>query len=184
MADSFSPQITSPPILGAGGPVWDEMSDSRGQIRPHWLSMGQKIQRWSTEERGSIAASAARMIADLGTTFNVYSDVGGVGQPYELDPVPLLVPVADWARVSAGLTQRMRLIDTVLADLYGPQQLLREGLIPPDLVNSSPVFLHYSRGVQPVGGRFVVTTGCDLVRLANGQWTVFRDYTSAPGGLG
>lgn len=184
MAESFRTQSTSPPVLGAGGPVWDEMSDPRGQVRPHWFSMGQKIQRWSTEERGSIAAAAARMIADLGTTFNVYSDVGGVGQPYELDPVPLLVPAADWAQVSAGLTQRTRLIDTVLADLYGPQQLLREGLIPPDLVNSSPAFLHYARGVQPVGGRFVVTTGCDLVRLANGQWTVFRDHTSAPGGLG
>jgi uncharacterized circularly permuted ATP-grasp superfamily protein/uncharacterized alpha-E superfamily protein len=184
MADSFRPQNPSPPVLGAGGPVWDEMSDPRGQIRPHWLSMGKKIHRWSTEERGSIAAAAARMIADLGTTFNVYSDVGGVGQPYELDPVPLLVPAAEWAQVSAGLMQRARLIDTVLADLYGPQQLLREGLIPPDLVNSSPAFLHYARDVQPVGGRFVVTTGCDLVRLANGQWTVFRDYTSAPGGLG
>ena len=66
MADSFSPQTTSPPVLGAGGPVWDEMSDPRGQIRPHWFSMGQKIQLWSTEERGSIAAAAARMIADLG----------------------------------------------------------------------------------------------------------------------
>ena len=153
MADSFRPQTPSPPVLGAGGPVWDEMSDPRGQIRPHWFSMGQKIQLWSTEERGSIAAAAARMIADLGTTFNVYSDVGGVGQPYELDPVPLLVPAAEWAQVSAGLMQRARLIDTVLADLYGPQQLLREGLIPPDLVNSSPAFLQYARDVQPVGGR-------------------------------
>lgn len=184
MVDSFRPQTTSPPPVGAGAQVWDEMNDSHGQIRPNWLGLGQKIQRWSSEERHATAASAARMIADLGTTFNVYSDVGGAGQPYALDPVPLLVAATEWAQVSAGLTQRMRLIDAVLADLYGPQHLLREGLIPPDLVNSSPAFLQYVRGVQPVGGRFVVTTGCDLVRLANGQWTVFRDYTSAPGGLG
>ena len=186
MAESFRIRPASPPqpVAGAEVPAWDEMSDPRGQVRPHWQSLGLKILRWSSEERGSIAAAAARMIADLGTTFNVYSDVGCAGQPYELDPVPLLVPPADWARVSAGLAQRMRLIDAVLADLYGPQQLLREGLIPPDLVHSSPAFLQYSRGVQPVGGRFLVTSGCDLVRSSGGQWSVLRDYTSAPGGLG
>ena len=160
------------------------MNDARGHVRPHWQSLGVKIQRWSSEERNSIAAAAARMITDLGTTFNVYSDAGGVGQPYELDPIPLLIPPADWLHVSAGLAQRTRLIDTVLADLYGPQQLLKEGLIPPDLVNASPAFLQYARGVQPVGGRFIVTTGCDLVRSADGGWKVLRDHTSAPGGLG
>jgi uncharacterized circularly permuted ATP-grasp superfamily protein/uncharacterized alpha-E superfamily protein len=160
------------------------MNDARGQVRPHWQSLGVKIQRWSSEERTSIARAAGRMIEDLGTTFNVYSDAGGVGQPYELDPIPLLIPPADWAHVSAGLAQRMRLIDAVLTDLYGPQQLLKEGLIPPDLVHASPAFLQYARGVQPVGGRFLITTGCDLVRSANGGWTVLHDHTSAPGGLG
>jgi uncharacterized circularly permuted ATP-grasp superfamily protein/uncharacterized alpha-E superfamily protein len=186
MADSFRTHpVSSPqPVAEAAVNAWDEMTDSRGQVRPHWQNLSVKIQRWSSEERHSISASAARMIADLGTTFNVYSDVGGVGQPYELDPIPLVIPAADWTQVSAGLAQRIRLIDTVLADIYGPQQLLRDGLIPPDLVNSSPAFLQYARGVQPPGGRFAVTTGCDLVRVGNGQWTVLRDHTSAPGGLG
>lgn len=187
MAESFRTQFqasTPQPAAGAVAPVWDEMTDARGQVRPHWQSLSVKIQRWNTEERNSISASATRMIADLGTTFNVYSDAGAAGQPYELDPIPLMVSSADWAHVSAGLSQRLRLIDAVLADIYGPQQLLKDGLIPPDLVNSSPAFLQYARGVQPVGGRFVVTTGCDLIRSATGQWTVLRDHTSAPGGLG
>ncbi len=161
------------------------MTDSRGLVRPHWQGLSSKILRWGPEERGSIAAAANRMIEDLGTTFNVYSDVGGAGQPYELDPIPLLVPPAEWTHVSAGLAQRIRLIDMVLTDLYGPQKLLREGLIPPDLVHSSPAFLQYSRGIQPLGGHFLVTSGCDLIRSATGAWTVLRDHTgSAPGGLG
>ncbi len=186
MAESFRiPPTSSPPSsAGAAVPVWDEMSDGRGQVRPHWQNLSGKLQRWSTEERQSIAAAATRMIADLGTTFNVYSDAGAVGQPYELDPIPLLVSPTDWADVSAGLAQRIRLIDAVLADLYGPQELLSKGLIPPDLVHSSPAFLQYARGVQPVGGRHVITTGCDLVRASNGHWTVLRDHTGAPGGLG
>lgn len=187
MADSFRSQnqATSPqPPAAAQVFAWDEMTDPRGQVRLHWQSLSVKIQRWSSEERNSISASASRMIDDLGTTFNVYSDAGAAGQPYELDPIPLIVPPAEWAQVSAGLSQRLRLIDAVLADIYGPQQLLRDGLIPPDLVNSSPAFLQYARGVQPVGERFVVTTGCDLIRMTNGQWTVLRDHTSAPGGIG
>ena len=186
MAESFRthPASSPQPPAGAAVPVWDEMVDARGQVRPHWQNLSVKIQRWSADERHSIAAAAARMIADLGTTFNVYSDAGAVGQPYELDPIPLLVSASDWASVSAGLAQRIRLIDTVLADIYGPQQLLREGLIPPELVHSSPAFLEYARGVQPVGGRHVITTGCDLVRGSNGQWLVLRDHTGAPGGLG
>ncbi len=186
MAESFRTQFasSSQPSAEATVPVWDEMIDRSGQIRPHWQNLSVKIQRWSADERHSIAATAGRMIADLGTTFNVYTDAGAVGQPYELDPIPLLVSSADWTQVSAGLAQRIRLIDAVLADIYGPQQLLRDGLIPPDLVHSSPAFREYACGVQPVGGRHVITTGCDLVRSANGQWTVLRDHTSAPGGLG
>ena len=103
------------------------------------------------------------MIEDLGTTFNVFSDVGGAGPPYELDPIPLVIAPAEWAQVSAGLAQRMRLIDAVLA-ISTARKLAAEGLIPPDLVHSSPAFLDYARGIQPLGGRFLVTTGCDFVR--------------------
>ncbi len=187
MADiiQFNQQSSAGPATPTpAGVAWDEMNDVSGDYRRHWQGMAQTIQRWSSEERNSLAAAASRMIEDLGTTFNVYSDVGGAGQPYELDPVPLMISPGDWSGVSAGLSQRIRLMDAVLADIYGPQELLKEGLIPPDLVHTSPAFLQYSLGVQPTGGKFVVTTGCDLVRAPNGQWTVLRDHTAAPGGLG
>ena len=178
-------RITRPLQSTTGAlPAWNEIKDANGQVRPHWMDLNAKIQRWTLDERHTLSSAAARLIEDLGTTFNVFSDAGGVGQPYELDPIPLLIPPADWKDVSAGLVQRHRVLETVLADLYGPQQLLREGLIPPDLVHSSPSFFHYSRGIQPVGGRFLVMAGCDLIRDPHGQWTVLRDHTGTPGGLG
>ena len=166
-----------------GGP-WNEMTDAAGNLRPHWQQVAAKTNRWTPDQRASLAAAARRMIEDLGTTFNVFSDVGGAGQPYQLDAIPLVIPPAEWARVSAGLAQRIRLLDAVLADLYGPQTLLRQGLVPPDLVHSNPAFLAYTCGIQPPGGRFLVTSGCDLVRTQGGAWTVLRDHTCAPGGLG
>jgi uncharacterized circularly permuted ATP-grasp superfamily protein/uncharacterized alpha-E superfamily protein len=186
MADILGSQISSSQQQGSvvGGSVWNEMTDSRGLLRPHWKSFGQKIQHWNSDERHAIAAAASGMIADLGTTYNVYSDAGGAGQPFQLDPIPLVISPSEWATISAGLEQRIRLIEAVLADLYGPQTLLKDGLVPPDLVHSSPAFLQYARGIQPVGGRFLLTTGCDLVRSANGQWSILKDHTSAVVGLG
>jgi uncharacterized circularly permuted ATP-grasp superfamily protein/uncharacterized alpha-E superfamily protein len=185
MAESFRFNPPLPPLrTGVSGAVWNEMTDQAGQVRPHWQLLGGKINRWSVEERTSMAAAAERMIEDLGTTFNVFSDVGGAGQPYELDSIPLVIPAAEWTRVSAGLCQRIRLLDAVLADLYGPQTLLEKGLVPPDLVHSSPAFLPYARGVQPPGGRFLISTGCDLIRTPGGSWSVLRDHSNAPGGLG
>ncbi len=185
MAESFRSSPTALPLrAGVAGGVWNEMTEVSGQIRPHWQHLGGKINRWSSEERANLAASAGRMIEDLGTTFNVFSDVGGVGQPYELDSIPLVIPAAEWVKVSAGLAQRIRLLDAVLADLYGPQTLLRDGLVPPDLVHSSRAFRTYACGLQPTGGRHLVTTGCDLARSASGAWSVLRDHTGTPGGLG
>lgn len=180
------PQTSSTPPPGGGGAglPWDEMNDLKGGFRPHWQGLSQMMHRWSAEERNALAAAGSRMIEDLGTTFNVYSDVAGAGQSYELDPLPLMISPADWAQVSAGMVQRTRLIDAVLADIHGPQELLKQGLLPPDLVHSSSAFLAFARGVHPPGDRHLVTSGCDLVRTPNGQWTVLRDHTSAPGGLG
>lgn len=181
---SLSISSMSQSQAGTVAGVWSEMTDSFGQVRPHWQHLAGKFTRWTLDDRTSRASAARRMIEDLGTTFNVFSDVGVGGQPYELDAIPLVITAADWARVSAGLTQRIRLLDAVLADLYGPQTLLREGLIPPDLVHSSPAFLPYVCGVQPPGGRFLVTTGCDLIRSSSGVWSVLRDHVGTPRGLG
>ena len=187
MADSFRPISTmsqSQSQSGATGGVWNEMTDASGQVRPHWQQLAAKINRWTLGDRLAMVSASGRMIEDLGTTFNVFSDVGCAGQPYELDSIPLVIPPADWAHVSSGLAQRIRLLEAVLADLYGSQELLRKGLIPPDLVHSSPSFLQFVSGIQPPGGRFILSTGCDLVRNANGAWAVLRDHVGTPGGLG
>lgn len=124
------------------------------------------------------------MLEDLGSTFNVYRDVGGAGQPYEIDPIPFMLEWQEWEAVSKGLEQRMRLLETVLGDLYGPRRLLSDGLIPPDLVHSSPAFHQSARDIQPPGGKWLMATGCDLVRDPSGVWTVIKDHTRTPGGLG
>ena len=166
------------------GGVWDELLDHRGVVRPCWEGMSERIRSWTPDERTVLTDETRRMLDDLGTTFNVFRDVGGAGQPYEIDPIPFILESREWEPVAKGLAQRMRLLEAVLKDLYGSRLLLKDGLVPPDLVHASPAFHHSTRDIQPSGGKWLLASGCDLVRAANGVWTVLKDHTHTPGGLG
>ena len=180
----FSPATGAAMAESPVGGAWSELLDSQGRVRPCWAEMHAKIQRWTPDDRRSLAEETGRMLDDLGTTFNVYRDVGGAGQPYEIDPIPFIMERREWELVAKGLAQRTRLLEAVLADLYGPRRLLKDGFVPPDLVHASPAFHPSTRDIQPTGGKWLMATGCDLVRDPNGVWTVLRDHTHTPSGLG
>jgi uncharacterized circularly permuted ATP-grasp superfamily protein/uncharacterized alpha-E superfamily protein len=180
----FPPATGSVVAEAPAGGVWNELLDGQGQVRPYWVEMSARIQRWTPDERRVLMAEAGRMLDDLGTTFNVYRDVGGAGQPYEIDPIPFIMEWQEWEVVEKGLAQRMKLLEAVLKDLYGSRRLLKDGLVPPDLVHASPAFRQSTRDIQPSGGKWLMASGCDLVRGPNGIWTVLRDHTHTPGGLG
>ena len=110
--------------------------------------------------------------------------MGTARRPWKLDPLPLAVSSAEWTKVSAGLEQRTRLLDAVLLDLYGPQKLLHEGLVPPDLVHANPSFLTNARGANPDRRSHLTNAAFDLIRYPSGEWTVLRDHTRTPSGLG
>jgi len=164
--------------------AWNELTTADGQLRWHCLPLGRKIQQLTPEWREGLAHTAERMVEDLGSTFNVFSDVGGTGQPYQLDPLPLVIPPGEWTIIADGLRQRMRLLEAVLSDIYGPQTLLTSGLIPPDLVHANEGYFRSAWQVSPAGGRMLWAAGCDLVRGPDGLWRVLADHTGAPGGLG
>ncbi|MEP2775853.1 MAG: circularly permuted type 2 ATP-grasp protein [Luteolibacter sp.] len=180
----FTP-ASAPGVVGSAATgVWNELLNRGGEVRPSWAGMWERIKSWTPDDRSRLLEETGRMLEDLGTTYNVYRDVGGAGQPYEIDPIPFIIGWQEWEHVAKGLAQRMRLLEAVLGDLYGPRKLLRDGLVPPDLVHASPAFHHTTRDIQPSGGKWLLATGCDLVRDTNGAWTVLRDHTHTPGGLG
>ena len=102
-----------------------------------------------------------------------------------LDLLPVILPAAEWQGLAAGLVQRARLLDMILADLYGAQRLIEERLLPPYLVLGNPAFLRPLRSVRPSGDTpHLYFYAADLVRLPSGEWRVFADRTQAPGGVG
>jgi len=125
-----------------------------------------------------------RLIEDNGITYNVYGDPKGKERPWRLDPVPLVLGSAEWAQVERAVIQRATLLNAILADLYGPQTLLHNRLLPPELVLANPSFLRACHGITPKSGVYLHNYAVDLARAPNGAWWVIADRTQAPSGLG
>ncbi len=126
----------------------------------------------------------ARQVRDNGITYNVYASQGGPQRPWAVDLFPLILTPQSWQQIERGVQQRARLLEQVMADVYGPQQLIRQAMIPPALVQGHPGYLRAMHGIQPVGGTHLHIAAFDLARGPNGQWAVVSQRTQAPSGLG
>ena len=110
--------------------VHDEVAAPGGRPRPHCEPLVRSLEALGRHELASRWESAKRAIRDNGVTYNVYGDPQGVDRPWTLDMMPLLIAPAEWSRIEGALLQRSRLLNLILADLYGPQRLLHDGLLP------------------------------------------------------
>lgn len=163
---------------------FDELRDEAGTLRPHWRAFARTLTQLSPEEFARREAAARASVQDNGVTYNVYDDRGGQARPWELDIVPFILSAEDWAAIEAAVIQRATLADAVLRDIYGPQRLIREGVIPPHLVTGHPQFLRPLCGTRPAHGVHVHLYSADLARGPDGTWKVMASRADAPGGLG
>jgi uncharacterized circularly permuted ATP-grasp superfamily protein/uncharacterized alpha-E superfamily protein len=163
---------------------YHEMLDVDGGVRPHWQRLLEELDQLGTPALRHRHDVIARQIREDGITYNVYADAKGADRPWSLDLLPNILPAAEWNALAAGVAQRAALLDGVLRDVYGAQTLLRDGLLPPDLVFGHENFLWPCHGIVPPGGRFLHLHAVDLARAPNGRWWVVADRTQAPSGAG
>ena len=164
--------------------IYDEVSGPGARPHAHCETLVRSLERLGRHELSSRWEAAKRAIRDNGVTYNVYGDPQGVDRPWTLDMMPLLIEPGEWNRIEGALLQRSRLLNTILADLYGPQRLLREGWLPPSLVLANPSFLRPCHGVRVPNDVYVHLLAVDLARSPDGQWRVFADRAQAPSGAG
>ena len=165
----------------------DEASDflaQPDQLAPGWHDFFTHagINDWS--ELNLRTEQLARQIRDNGTTYNVYADSQDLQRPWALDLFPLVISPASWKQIENGVLQRVQLLNAIMADVYGPQQLLRKGLLPAALVHGHPGYIRALHGVNPVGGNHLNVAAFDLARGPDGMWWVMAQRTQAPSGLG
>jgi len=136
------------------------------------------------ESMRELAQWVQRQVRENGVTYNVYADADGADRPWELDLVPLILPPEEWAGIEAAIAQRATLLNRMLLDVYGPQQLLQEGLLPPALVFGHAGYLRPCQGIRAPGEVMLHLYAADLARSPDGRWWVIDDRTQAPSGAG
>jgi uncharacterized circularly permuted ATP-grasp superfamily protein/uncharacterized alpha-E superfamily protein len=151
---------------------------------PEWSRFFNFLGGGGFEDLNHRKANLQRQIRDNGVTYNVYADANGPQRPWSLDLFPLILSAQDWAQIEIGVRQRARLLERIMADVYGPQQLLELGLLPAALVQGHPGYLRAMHGVAPAGGTFLHIAAFDLARGPDGRWWVVSQRTQAPSGLG
>jgi len=163
---------------------YDEIVDRTGAIRPHWRSLAASLLNIGHESLARRWAEGRRLIHEHGVTYNVYSDPQSTDRPWPLDPVPMLIGAQEWARIEAAIAQRATLLNAVLADIYGPQALLRSGQLPVETVFPNPHYLRPCRDIEVPGGVHLHVYAADIARSPDGRWWVIADRTQAPSGAG
>jgi len=165
---------------------YDEFVDADGNVRPAWAEVADAI-----AERGRAGLDRLRSVVHglIDNDGITYTDVepGGRGQeprPWQLDTLPIVLSAADWEVLEAGLLQRSRVFDAVLADLYGTRSLLTDGVLPPELLFGHPGYVRAANGIEIPGRHQLFMHACDVSRRPDGVFVVNGDRTQAPSGAG
>ena len=165
----------------------DELRDGDDPqaLSAHWARFFEHVGTDGLADLNRRADNLQRQIRDNGVTYNVYADTAkGLQRPWALDLFPTIIPPQDWAEIEAGVLQRTRLLNAMMADLYGPQTLLRQAMLPAALVQGHPGYLRAMQGMEPAGGTWLHIVAFDLAHGPDGRWWVVGQRTQAPSGLG
>ncbi len=170
---------------------WDELrgqvssGDTGTPLSPLWEQFFRLLGPGGFDTLGARQQQLLQQIHDDGVTYNVHADAAQAVRAWSVDLFPLLIDAASWAQISSGAAQRAALLNTILADIYtGAQRTLKEGLLPPALVQGHPGYLRALHGHTPPGNIWLHIAAFDLARGPDGVWRVVNQRVQAPSGLG
>jgi uncharacterized circularly permuted ATP-grasp superfamily protein/uncharacterized alpha-E superfamily protein len=183
----LAPLLEQSGLVDAYDPLpgcYDEMRTAEGEVRPHWRYVLDALRTLGPSGIEARWREASRMVRDNGVTYNLNAEPQGISRPWELDLLPLLIRSEEWAELERGLIQRADLFNQILLDLYGPRKLIRNGLLPAELIDGSGKYLLPCHGIEVSGHRPLIQYAADLTRTPDGHWRVIGDRTQSPLGFG
>ena len=163
---------------------WDEALVAPGIPRRHWRKLALSLHRMGLGQLDRRWQVGQQLIRANGITYNVYGDTQGMERPWLMDPIPLVIDDQEWNHIAAAITQRATLLNSILADLYGPRTLIQRRALPAALLYANPHFLRPCFDIIPPRGVYLHSYGADLARSPDGSWWVISDRTQAPSGIG
>jgi uncharacterized circularly permuted ATP-grasp superfamily protein len=162
---------------------FDEMMDEDGQVRPHYAQFQERLKKMDWKKLSSLQFATDRAQLSMGMTFNVYNDNQGVERILHLDIIPRIISSDDWEVLERGLRQRIVALNLFIDDLYHDQKILKDKIIPSELVLSSATFLKQCVGLNPPRKVWCHITGSDLIRGGDGAFYVLEDNLRCPSGV-
>jgi uncharacterized circularly permuted ATP-grasp superfamily protein len=135
------------------------------------------------EELHDRQEAAELAIASMGISFTVYAEKGNIDRAWPFDVIPRVIDLREWEQVTEGLIQRLRALNLFIGDLYGEAHVLRDGIVPADIVTGSPNYRPECIGVTPPQGTWAHISGSDLVRGGDGVFRVLEDNLRVPSGV-
>jgi uncharacterized circularly permuted ATP-grasp superfamily protein len=164
------------------GGFYDEMFNPDGQPRPEAKLLLDTIGSLGDGQLQRCQQAAERILVQLGITFNVYGDAAGTERPFPFDLVPRIVRGEEWDILDRGLKQRIRVLNTFIDDIYHEQRILKDKVIPEEVVRSAASFRPQCVGLNPPRRVWCHITGTDLVRHGDGNIYVLEDNLRVPSG--
>jgi uncharacterized circularly permuted ATP-grasp superfamily protein len=165
------------------GNFCDEMFSAPGEVRPHYRGVLQRFDELSPSEIERKYRLAAQTFLNQGITFTVYSDDKGTERIFPFDPIPRIIPRSEWEHVERGLQQRISALNKFLHDLYHDQRILKEGLVPEEVVKSAKHFRPEFMGFDVPKDIYIHICGSDLIRDRDGNYLVLEDNARCPSGV-
>lgn len=162
---------------------YDEMYEEDRTLRKHYSSFGAFMENISAKKLNQLQFSADKAQMAMGMTFNVYHDKEGLEKILHLDIIPRIIPGKEWELINRGLKQRIEALNLFLQDIYNDQKILKDKVVPQELILSSKDFLKPCMGLTPPKGIWCHITGTDLVRNNNGEFYILEDNLRCPSGV-
>ncbi|OBF16073.1 hypothetical protein A5725_25665 [Mycobacterium kubicae] len=159
--------------------AFDEMFDAHGNVRGPYKGIYAELAPSDVSELKARAEALGRAFIDQGITFSL----SGQERPFPLDLVPRVISAAEWTRLERGITQRVKALEMYLDDIYGDQEILRDGVIPRRLITSCEHFHRQAVGIVPPNGVRIHVAGIDLIRDDRGDFRVLEDNLRSPSGV-
>ena len=162
---------------------YDEMFLPDGSVRPEARLLMETLESLEDGELQRCQLTADRLLLQMGITFNVYGDAAGAERIFPFDLIPRIVGADEWSWVERGLKQRIRALNAFIDDIYHDQKILKDLVIPADVIRTASSYRPQCHGINPPQGVWCHITGTDLVRHGDGQIYVLEDNLRVPSGV-
>src|SRR5713226_5955832 len=161
----------------------DEMFDAAGVVRPEARLLLDTIESLEDGQLLQCQRAAEGLLLQMGITFNVYGDSSGTERIFPFDLIPRIVRAEEWEWIERGLKQRIHALNAFIDDIYHDQKILKDKIIPEEVIRSATFYRSQCMGIHPPGGVWCHITGTDLVRHGDGQIYVLEDNLRVPSGV-